>query len=119
MKPKQGRGGARPGAGRPAGARNKKTIAKELAVSNAVEETLARLTQEEIQRLSPIEVMQLGMHLLLKAGNLIGAISTAEKLAPYIHSKVATTIPMTPLPEDLAPDTRTEGDEEGPAHPVL
>lgn len=113
-KPKATHGGRRPNAGRKPGARNKATIAREIAVSNAIEETLARLTQDEIQRLTPLEVMTLGMHLLLKAGNLMGAIATAEKLAPFVHPRVSAMEPMTALPADLQPDPPAVGDEPGP-----
>jgi hypothetical protein len=52
------RGGVRPGAGRPPGRKNRATIAREATQRNVIDETLSRLTGEEIERLTPLEVMR-------------------------------------------------------------
>jgi len=116
---KSKRGGRRPGAGRPAGVRNRATIQKEEAASRAVENALARLSEEEIQRLTPLEVMELGMHLLLQAGDMKGAIATAEKLAPYVAPKIASADATVPLPADLEPDAPAQPDEPGPEGGII
>jgi hypothetical protein len=113
------RGGRRDGAGRPKGSRAKATVARELAANNAIDETLSRLTQDEIKRLLPLEIMILAMHLQLQAGNLMGAVAVAEKCAPYLHAKLSSNIPPPVLPEDLEPDPPAVGDEPGPENPVL
>jgi hypothetical protein len=111
-------GGARANAGRPKFAKNKKTIAAEMAQRNVIDELLQRLTEEEIQKLSPMQIMEIGMHLLLRSGNLTGAIATAEKLAPYVHPKIASAMPFTTLPEDMMPDVPPTPDEPGPENPI-
>jgi hypothetical protein len=116
---KRPHGGRRENAGRPKGAKNKATRARELAANNAIDETLAKLTQEEIQRFTPLEIMIMAMHLLLQSGNLLGAVGVAEKAAPYVHSKLSSLVPAPVLPEDLEPDPIPEGDEPGPEHPIL
>ena len=116
---KKPRGGTRPGAGRPPGRKNKRTLEREYAAKNAIDETLARLTGEEIERLKPLDIMILAMHLMLKSGNLMGAASVAEKAAPYIHAKIASWMPDTPLPEDLVGDPKPQPDEPGPENPIL
>ena len=117
--PKKPRGGARPGAGRPPGHKNKKTIAKEFAQRNVIDETLSRLTGEEIERLTPLQIMELGMHLMLKAGNITAAVAMAE-VTPFVHPKMATTTPDSiPWPEDLQPDPPPTPDQEGPISPIL
>jgi hypothetical protein len=113
------RGGVRPGAGRPAGRKNKKTLLVEAKQRNVIDEKLSRLTGEEIERLTPLEVMQLGMHLLLRAGNITAAVATAEKLAPFIHPKMSSSDMVQPLPQDLASDPVPAPDEPGPENPVF
>jgi hypothetical protein len=104
-------GGPGRGGGRRKGSRNKSLIARELATKNAIDDTLSRLTEEEIQRLTPLEIMVLAMHLLLSQGNLMGAVSVAKEAAPYVHPKVASMAPNEVLPEDLRPQPEAIGDD--------
>jgi hypothetical protein len=99
---KRPHGGRRIGAGRPKNAKNKSTLAIELAANNAIDQTLARLTQEEIKRLLPLEIMILAMHLQLQTVNLMAAVSIAEKASPYLHAKLSANIPPPVLPDDGA-----------------
>jgi hypothetical protein len=119
IKMKRQRGGARPGAGRPAGHRNKKTVEREIALKGALDDTVARLTKEEIERFSPLEVLLLVMRLQLQAGNLSGALAAADRASPYVHARLSSNIPPPVLPEDLEPDPPAVGDEPGPENPVL
>jgi hypothetical protein len=96
-------GGDRPGAGRPPGHKNKKTIAREMAQRNVIDETLSRLTGEEIERLTPLEVMQLGMHLMLRAGNITAAVAMAEKVAPFIRPKMSSSDIIHRCPRTWSP----------------
>jgi hypothetical protein len=107
-------GGARANSGRPKGARGKALVARELATKGAIDDTLARLTKDEIERLSPLEIMILAMHLLLTQGNLMGAVSVAKEAAPYVHAKVASQVFDLPLPADLQADPKPEPDEPTP-----
>jgi hypothetical protein len=111
-KPGPGRGGAREGGGRPKGSRNKALVAREIATKNAIDDTLARLTEEEIQRLTPLEIMILAMHLMLQSHNLMGAVSVAKEAAPYVHPKVASVVHDVPLPEDLRAQPEPTPDDD-------
>lgn len=111
---KRQRGGSRPGAGRPAGRRNKKTVEKEIALKGAVDDTVARLTKDEIEKFSPLEVLLLVMRLQLQAGNLSGALAAADRAAPFVHARLSSNIPPLVTPEDLAADPAPTPDEEAP-----
>jgi hypothetical protein len=63
--------------------------------------------------------MQLGMHLMLRAGNISAAVAMDEKVAPFIHPKMSSSDMIQPLPEDLASDPPPQPDEPGPESPVL
>lgn len=112
-------GGVRKNSGRPPGSANKATVMRELAASTAIDLVLSQLAPGQAERLTPIEVMSLAMSALLSSGNLMGAVAVAEKLAPYVHAKVATLTPLITLERDLLPDVDQEPDEPGPAKPRL
>lgn len=73
--PKSGRGGKRPGAGRPKGAATKKT--REIA-DRAAEEGI-----------TPLEVMLEAMNHFRSAGELEKAAGIAKDAAPYMHPRLA------------------------------
>ena len=112
-------GGVRINSGRPPGSANKATVRRELAASTAIDLVLSQLAPGQAERLTPIEVMSLAMSALLSSGNLMGAVAVAEKLAPYVHAKVATLTPLALIPIELLADPPPTPDEEGPAHPRL
>ena len=112
-------GGVRKNSGRPPGSANKATVMRELAASTAIDLVLSQLAPGQAERLTPIEVMSLAMSALLSSGNLMGAVAVAEKLAPYVHAKVATLTPLVTLERDLLPDVDQPPDEPGPAKPRL
>jgi hypothetical protein len=112
-------GGARPGAGRPKGHKNKKTLQRELMANQAIDDVLAKLSPDDIEKLLPLDVMILAMSTMLKAGNLLAAAAVAEKAAPYCHSKLASAEILRPLPEDLEPDPIPTPDQPGPENPLL
>ena len=112
-------GGVRKNSGRPPGSANKATILRELAASTAIDLVLSQLAPGQAEKLTPIEVMSLAMSALLSSGNLMGAVAVAEKLAPYVHAKVATLTPMLVTADDLKPDPAPTPDEPGPANSRL
>ena len=112
-------GGVRKNSGRPPGSPNKATIRRELAASTAIDLVLSQLAPGQAEKLTPIEVMSLAMSALLTSGNLMGAVAVAEKLAPYVHAKVATMVPATVTALDLLPDPPPTPDEPGPPQPRL
>jgi hypothetical protein len=115
QKPKGKNGGRRPGAGRPPGRRNKATVARELLASQAIAEVMAKLGPADAERLTPLEVMTIAMRVQMQAGDLMAAVSVAERLAPYCHPKVTNSPYVAPVPADLAPDEPACPDEPGPA----
>lgn len=84
-----GRGGARPGAGRKPGSRDKTTEAIEAMAVFA-----GRQPEEirpEIAAMSPLEVLLRAMGLEANAGNWTAAAEHAAKAAPYLHPRLAST----------------------------
>jgi hypothetical protein len=78
------KGGARPGAGRPKGARNRRTIAK------------LRLAQGLLEgdEITPLELMVSRMRELFHRGDeesLREACSLAKDCAPYLHPRLNAT----------------------------
>jgi hypothetical protein len=106
--------------GRALGAKNRATVARELAASAAVAALVEKLTPDEIAALTPKEVLASAMIMLFRQGRLIEAANVAEKLAPFIHSRMSPAAGYVPIPEDLLPDPIPIGDEEGPpGGPIL
>jgi len=93
-------GGRRPGAGRPKkvdGPRRppiEVTIEKEAVVIPGRTRQTAGLTASQIADLKPLEVMLRTMRLLASEDNWVGATAVAEKAAPYMHARLATTTIM-------------------------
>lgn len=105
--------------GRALGARNKTTVARELAASAAIAALTEKLSADEIAALTPKEVLASAMIILFRQGRLIEAANVAEKLAPFVHPRVAPEQAGSAIPPDLEPDPEPEPDEEPPANPVL
>jgi hypothetical protein len=112
-------GGKRPGAGRPAGAKNKSTIAREASQKAAHLAVLAGLTDDEISKLMPLDVMLIAMRTEFTSGNFVIAAGLAEKAAAFCHGKKMADTSPTALPLDLMPDPPSIGDEPGPAGGVI
>jgi uncharacterized protein (DUF433 family) len=74
-----GKGGKRPGAGRPTGT---KSISTRRRKAQAVVEAVA-------EGITPLEVMLKAMHSALQRENLKEAHNYAKDAAPYIHPKLA------------------------------
>jgi len=89
-----GNGGARPGAGRPKGGKNRESIDREKKLAEAAERMAAggTLTPEQINALSPLDVMLHAMKIDVAAGEWRSAASLAEKAAPYLHPKLASEV---------------------------
>jgi hypothetical protein len=113
-----GSGGSRKGAGRPRGARNKTTIARESALKEAWAETYKNMTAEQVSNLQPLDVMLISMRLEFSKGDHMKAAIIAEKCASYCHAKKSAEAIPLPLPEDLLPDPPATPDEPGPPDPI-
>ncbi len=77
-----GHGGRRPGAGRPSGARNQKTIVRQQIAEQAGEEGVL-----------PVTVMLRTMRKLYAIGTLeadLAACKIADMAAPYVHPRLST-----------------------------
>ncbi len=84
------RGGARSGAGRKRGGVNRAKVDLQacLATSADLLATDGKLSNEQIDALSPLDVMLFAMNREAKAGNWRMAVLFAEKAAPYFHAKL-------------------------------
>lgn len=122
-KPKDGpkqAGGRRPGAGRPLGAKGKRTLGREAKIQEAVDAALAALGKDGLAAMEPLAVLLLGMRLMFEVGDIPAAMAAAAAAAPYRHSKQGTLMPVPPpVPDDLLPDPPLCNDEPGPPEPVL
>jgi hypothetical protein len=87
-------GGARPGAGRPKGSKNKKT--REL------------LETTKASGITPLEVMLYNMRQHFKAKRYDEASSIAAMAAPYVHPKLAATAVSTIEKDRSPPISRVE-----------
>ncbi len=107
--------------GRKPGARNRKTIAREMATAAVMAALTEKLTPEEIAALTPVQIMSMVMISEFKSGNYLNAANVAEKLAPYMHPRVASTSPETQIPADLLSecDPVPQPDEDVPANVIL
>ena len=77
-------GGFRPGAGRPKGARNRATIARE----NLAEE-VARRMSNMLPSMSMLGMVQTIAREAFAAGQFDTALSAAREVLPYLHSRMA------------------------------
>lgn len=75
------KGGKRPGAGRPRGAKSKATIERELRLQKSI----SRATEG----ISPLEVMLSSMRALWKEGQWAAACQIAKDVAPYVHPRLS------------------------------
>jgi hypothetical protein len=122
------RGGFRPGSGRKKGRKDDKTIAKERAIQAAFVEATKDLTQEEINNLSPRDIIMRAARAEIAAGDLRTAAGLVKDLLPYTERKLAPEMPAAPgLPPELMPsggdgdgdgDPPPTPDEPGPVTPV-
>jgi hypothetical protein len=69
-------GSIRKAGGRPKGSRNKRT--------------LELIQRAEAKGISPLDLMLEAMHDLWQEGDRLAAFACAEKVAPYLHARLAT-----------------------------
>ena len=80
MPPKQV-GGRRPGSGRPAGRKNKRTVERERLIAEAQALVKARMTPADVAKMSPLDVLRWAMEMHAVAGNATVAAAIAKDLA--------------------------------------
>jgi hypothetical protein len=86
--------GAKPGerrGGRVAGTPNKATVVRQEMLADVTAKAIEDLTAEQIDRLSPLDIMLMAMRASAKAGNLTAAAAAAKEAAPYVLPKLAST----------------------------
>jgi hypothetical protein len=99
------RGGARPGSGRKPGSLDK--IAKNEKVLKAVEEKFAGIFSEDINTMSPLEIMLVAAKISAEAGDWAEASTRAALAAPYIHPKLSSSeVKQTIVDETKAKTTK-------------
>jgi hypothetical protein len=101
-KPKGKNGGARPGAGRPKGRMNEKTISLHEAYERAF---FGKMSEEERAQLDPADVFEIMMRCALEARSWEEAKVSAERWAPYRNARLAPkphpAQPITPPPDGM------------------
>ena len=112
------RGGNRPNSGRPLGSQNKTTIARAKAERAALKALRARLSDEEIQNMTPLQVLEESMRAAFAAGDIRTAGQLASLAAPSLHPKKVAEVTGGGVPADLQPDPPPVGDEPGPENPI-
>ena len=104
--------GRRPGCvktgGRVKGTLNRTTLEKISGLLDAERELGAKLSDAEAKGLKPLDVMLMVMRMALKAGNSQLAVACAEKSAPYMHPRLASTVIDTTIRKPLAAMSDTE-----------
>ena len=90
------KGGRREGAGRPRGSRARRT-----------RETVAKA---EALGPTPLEVLLESMHAARAEGERAEAVECAKAAAPYVHSKLAPTLPPAPVHEGLDWSVLSDGE---------
>jgi hypothetical protein len=105
--------------GRKPGAKNRKTVAREMAASAAIAALVEKLSPDEIAALRPLDVLATVMIMLFRSGKLMDAANVAEKLAPYTNARIGAAAVGSEIPADLLPDDPPTPDKPGPLHPIL
>jgi hypothetical protein len=105
--------------GRPRGSRNKNIIEREFEAKARVVAVARGLTSQSITKMKPLEIMLAIMHACIASGDLMAAVSVAEKAAPYCHPKFGAAAPEQLLPLELMADPPPTPDEPGPDKPIL
>jgi hypothetical protein len=85
------RGGSKPGerrGGRAKGTPDKATAARQAAMAAAVADCFDSMTSEEIDVLTPAEVMLLAMRHAVRSRDILLAVNLAERAAPYFNRKL-------------------------------
>jgi hypothetical protein len=77
--------------GRTKGTPNKSKVYRELALKRAHKEIAQKISPELVKDLSPKAVMLLIMKMAIEQENIPLALQAAEKVAPYVHQKLANT----------------------------
>lgn len=92
-KPGPGRGGPRPGAGRPVGSATQPATRRSKQVANEIAEGRRFIEEHDGTELprdaTPLDVMLMAMRKMYKLGGSVAATPYAEKCAPYIHARIA------------------------------
>jgi len=81
------------GSGRKKGSKDKKTVAREETLEEAMKEVFGTLTDSEIGSITPLQILQLCTQAAVRAGNFYLARESARDWAPYVHSKMASVTP--------------------------
>ena len=86
-------GGARPGAGRPKGTKNKDQVAAAKQViddhANSIRSLIPNIP-DEIAKQTPLEVMLKAMSIQANEGRWNAAAALAKEAAPYLHPRLSS-----------------------------
>lgn len=96
-----GRGGARPGAGRPPGSLNKATEDRAEIFRRVMAVAFGEFSQEFIDSLSPAQAMRVAMRIAFRNKLVPEGLQLAKDAAPYFDRKLA------PMEVQQSEDDRT------------
>lgn len=82
-----------PHSGRKLGTKNKDKVTAEQELRAQTLEVFSTLTEAQIKKITPLEVLQLCTQAAVRAGAFGLAVSVAREWAPYVHPKMAPTEP--------------------------
>ena len=97
MRETNNHGGARPGAGRPAGSRDRQAVVRERAIAAVIE----RIELGDLLQLGPGDVLRLAMLLALRRGDVDAAADYARRLVPVWQPGGAAAMLVNRLVREL------------------
>jgi hypothetical protein len=80
------------GSGMKKGQKTRPVLEREQSIAAALAEAFSELTDEQIETITPMEIMRLCSVSAVRAGNWGLALMAAEKWAPYVHPKLAAVV---------------------------
>jgi hypothetical protein len=80
------------GSGKRKGLMNRSTLEREQTLANALIVEFERLTPEQVESITPTDIMRLCALSAVKLGNWGLALMASEKWAPYVHPKLAAVV---------------------------
>ncbi len=74
--------------GRQTGGKNKSTVRREETFDAAISTVFDRLTEKQIDDITPLEVMTMILQAAVRSKNVGMMMMTAKEIAPYCHAKL-------------------------------
>jgi hypothetical protein len=101
-----------PGSGRRAGTPNRETQFRQTILQQAIEEVFAEVSDEQVEKLSPLRLIMMCMWAAVRARNAQAALVAARECLPYFHTKLLAK----EIDPDQTPEVIIEGGNGLPAN---